>query len=430
MKKHTMAACLLTCAIAFAGCGTQAKPADSAASAAGENTASSASETVEESTASSASETVEESAASSASETAEESTASSASETTEESTASSVSEAAESTDPDMDLLMSLPLTEGEYELSDCIELGEYKGIELVKPSALVTDEQVEAQVKAGLTPEAVEDEDAVVEDGDTARISYEGKKDGVAFDGGTSDSYDLVIGSGTFIDGFEDGVKGMKKGETKDIPLTFPEEYHSEDLAGQDVVFTVTVKEILRTPELSDEWAASQEDGEYETLDAYMTHQKELMEEANEKMILQELQGDAWLAVQRASTFTQLPADYVTEGEELFEDSVIEEAAAYGMDLDAYLAAASLNKEDYELRKEQYGRYSAQSRLILEALIEAEDLSKDSDEYQEELTKLADTLGMSEEQVLEEHDEDNINQYLMTQIAANRVISYANVVEE
>ena len=83
-----------------------------------------------------------------------------------------------------------------------------------------------------------------------------------------------------------------------------------------------------------------------------------------------------------------------------------------------------------ELRKEQYGRYSAQSRLILEALIEAEDLSKDSDEYQEELTKLADTLGMSEEQVLEEHDEDNINQYLMTQIAANRVISYANVVEE
>ena len=333
-------------------------------------------------------------------------------------------------DPEMAMLMSLPLVEGEYELSDCVTLGEYKGLELTAPSAAVTDEEVEQRVRARLKPEEVEDENAVVEEGDTARIAFVGKKDGVAFDGGTSDSYDLVIGSGSFIDGFEDGIIGMKKGETKDLNLTFPEAYNSAELAGQDVVFTVTVNAILRTPELSDEWAAGQGEGEYKTLEEYLAHQKEVIERQKERTRLQSLQGDAWYELQKASTFYQLPAEYATQGEELFEDDVLQEAAAYGLDLDTYLTAAGMDKEQYEEMKQQYGRYAAMSRILLEAMVEAEDLSTDSDEYQEELEKLAGELEVDADSLFEDHDKETVDQYLLTQMASNRIISYASVTEE
>ena len=338
--------------------------------------------------------------------------------------------AADAEDPEMAMLMSLPLTEGEYTTADCIELGEYKGLKLTRPSSEVTDDEVETAVRSSVMPEEVGDEDAVVQDGDTARIAFEGKKDGVPFEGGTSESYDLVIGSGSFIDGFEDGVTGMKKGETKDIDLTFPEDYPKEDLAGEDVVFTVTVNAILRTPELSDEWAAGQEDGQYATLEEYLAAQKKQMEEANEEMIIQDLQADAWLEAQKASTFLQLPSGIVEQGKDEFEDSVIEEASVYGMDLEAYLQAVGATKEEYDTRKEQYGRYAAMSRVLLDALVEAEGLSEDSEEYKEELQKLCDSLGVTEDQLFEEHEKEMIDQYLLTQVAANRIISYADVTVE
>ncbi len=419
---------------------TEEEAATSAASEAEEETASSTSSEAEEETASSVSSEAEEEAASSASSEAEEEAASSAASETEEATsasseaeeetASSASEAELPMDPEMEKLMSLPIVEGDFELSDCVELGDYKGLELTTTSSAVSDEEVEERVRARVKPEEVEDEDAVVEEGDTARIAYVGKKDGVAFDGGSSDSYDLVIGSDTFIDGFEDGIIGMKKGETKDLELTFPENYGSEELAGADVVFTVTLNAILRTPELSDEWAAKQGSGEYKTLEDYLAHQKEVIEASRENVRMQDLQADAWYELQRVSTLKQLPAAYVEEGEGLFEDDVLQEAAAYGMELDDYLTAAGVDKEMYESTKEQYGRYAAQSRLLLEAMTEAEDLTEDSDEYQEEMALLEEMLGMDKEQIFEEHDKNTINQYLFTQIATKRIISYANVTVE
>lgn len=333
-------------------------------------------------------------------------------------------------DAEMAKLMTLPIVEGEFELKDCVELGEYKGLELTAVSAAVTDEEVEQRVLARMKPETVEDESAAVEEGDTARIDFVGKKDGVAFDGGSSENYDLVIGSDSFIDGFEDGIIGMKKGETKDLNLTFPETYPSEELAGQEVVFTVTLNEILRVPELTDEWAAKQGNGEYETLDAYMANQKAVMERMKERTRLQTLQGDAWYELQKVSTLHQLPAAYVTEGTELFEDDVLQDASAYGMDLDAYLEACGMEKEQYETMKDQYGRYAAMSKLLLEAMVEAEDLSTDSDEYQEELNKLAGELEVEPDKLFEDHEKETIDQYLLTQMAANRIISYANVTEE
>ena len=124
-------------------------------------------------------------------------------------------------------------------LGDFVELGDYKGVDVTVTKAEVTDEMVDQYIQSVLDSNKNKEEvDRAVKDGDVVDIKYVGKKDGVEFDGGSSDSYELTIGSNTFIDGFEDGVIGMKKDETKELNLTFPEDYSNTDLAGADVVFT------------------------------------------------------------------------------------------------------------------------------------------------------------------------------------------------
>ena len=134
----------------------------------------------------------------------------------------------------------IPVVDEDADPADCVTLGDYKNLTLEKKVEQVTDDDVQNAILSE-TSVTMEDPDATVQEGDTADIAYVGKIDGEEFDGGSSDSYNLVIGSGTFIDGFEDGVVGMKTGETKDLNLKFPDNYQSTDLAGKDVVFTVTV---------------------------------------------------------------------------------------------------------------------------------------------------------------------------------------------
>ena len=141
----------------------------------------------------------------------------------------------------------------DYKALDYVELGEYKGLTVeVEPTA-VSDDEVLKQIRANAGSDILEEvTEGTVEEGDTANIDYEGKLDGEAFEGGTAKDTDLEIGSGTFIPGFEDGLVGVKIGDTVDLPLTFPENY-TEELAGKDVVFTVTVNSVKRMPELTDE---------------------------------------------------------------------------------------------------------------------------------------------------------------------------------
>ena len=131
----------------------------------------------------------------------------------------------------------------DYNALDYVTLGEYKGLTVQDQPVEVTEEQIDSEVEYYIQlADALESvTEGTVEEGDTANIDYEGKLNGEAFDGGTAKGYDLIIGSDSFIDGFEDGLIGVAVGETVDLPLTFPENYGNEELAGQDVVFTVTV---------------------------------------------------------------------------------------------------------------------------------------------------------------------------------------------
>lgn len=208
--------------------------------------------------------------------------------------------------------LSLVLTGCSSEISnDYVTITKYKGVEIDKvDSTKVTDDDVESQINSVLQSKATTTEvtDRAAKEGDTVTIDYEGKKDGVAFDGGTATDAQLTLGSGTFIDGFEDGVVGHKIGDTFDLNLTFPENYAQEDLAGQAVVFTVTLKGITQSdvPELTDEFVQSVSDTS-KTVEEYKKEVKKSMEESNDENNKNTIKQNAWKAVLENTTVNKYP---------------------------------------------------------------------------------------------------------------------------
>ena len=266
-----------------------------------------------------------------------------------------------------------------------------------------------------LGTEEVTDENATVQDGDVANIAYVGEKDGVAFDGGTSDSYDLEIGSGTFIDGFEDGVIGMKKGETKDLNLKFPDDYTSEELAGQEVVFHVTVNSIQRPKELTDQDLEEARKGLAEEYEA----------EANSVM-----HSEAWQMIKDASEIKQLRKTTVDEYLAQTEVELQSWIESLDMTKEQYLEEQGYTEEEYNKEMELYARDMAVENLLVEALADAEGISADDQEYKDKLDQLAKDSEITADELIEQAGEAAVYQYIMTERLMERVISYAEVTEK
>ncbi len=351
------------------------------------------------------------------------------SQSQEETSVSSSGEDEDSSAEASEELKRIPVAEGEFELADCVELGKYQGLTLEKPSVEITEEDVDSYIRSFMEQETVTDPDAQAREGDTVNIAFEGTRDGEAFEGGSSDSYDLVLGSGRMIPGFEEGIIGMKIGETKDLNLTFPEDYQEESLQGAHVVFSVAVNSIRRAPEPTDAWVEEYTEGEYTTVEEYRISVREQLAANQENSARYTMQQEAWNQIAEDTVFKQLPKSYVEEGETEFDSSVEQEAAAYGMDKDAYIQAAGLSTQEYQEQKELYGRSAARSRLLLDALAEAEGLTADSPEYQAEVENLANTYGMDKETLISTYGEEAVRQYAMTQAVLDRVLEAARITE-
>lgn len=271
------------------------------------------------------------------------------------------------------------------------KLGQYKGLEIEVEKVNVTEEEVDDEiselVKSNSEKVSV---DRAAEMGDVCSIDYVGKKDGVAFDGGTG-SYDLELGSHTFIEGFEEGLVGAKKGETKDLNLTFPADYHSTDLAGQDVVFTVTVNDVMekQVPDLTDEWISNYSNGEYKTVDAYKAYIREQLEayremdvrsNAQSKLINEVLQNSDITASQEAIEYY-----YQTTMQQYKKN-----AEAYGMDVDSYIdTVGGIDPDAFKLQLSYYAEESAKQQLLNDAIMAAEGMTVGDADYQ----ALADLYG-------------------------------------
>lgn len=319
--------------------------------------------------------------------------------TTAETTSEAVGET-ETTGTDTTETTALP---EEEVLKGSVLLGEYVGIEYTPMDTTVTDEDVEATIQNVLAMNASYVEvNRAAADGDMVNIDYEGKKDGVPFDGGTAEGSDLLLGSGSFIDGFEDGLIGAKKGDSVTLNLTFPENYPSEDLAGQEVTFDVTVNAVKEEQEavLNDDFVKGLElESGASTVEAYRKGIRDSLKENNESIARMQMENDILEAVIANCEFSDIDARIEKEYSEQWEQ-LNNQAAMYGMDMEFYAAMNGMSsvEEFQEAYKEQVGN-SIKVELVMDAIAEKENLTVSEEDY----TALAEEFGVEDVNVLVEN---------------------------
>lgn len=312
----------------------------------------------------------------------------------------------------------------DVDVDKYVTLGEYKGLEVSVDTVEVDEDQWNTLVNdvyyGNITADNGGVMDRAVETGDTVNIDYEGKKDGVAFQGGTAQGYDLTIGSGSFIAGFEDGLLGVMPGETVDLDLTFPEGYGNADLAGQAVVFTVTVNYIqpAQDGELSDEVISNFGiDG--------VTNEEELRQYAYDYLYdnaqqnydsnVQQAVMDAFMA---NNTFSSVPEVLLQKYSDAAESSITSMASAYGVDGDTF--TQYYYGQDLESFLATYSEETAKKNIALQAVANRENLNISDEDLEQMLLDRAAAAGYDtiEEYIGETSKEDYREYFLQDKVKA------------
>lgn len=313
------------------------------------------------------------------------------------------------------------------DVEKCVTLGDYKGVTVEKTIQSVTDEDVQNEIDNALANYPVEVDQAAKE-GDTVNIDYVGKIDGEEFDGGSDQGADLKLGSGKFIDGFEDGLIGARKGEIRTLNLTFPEDY-TQDLAGKAVEFTVTVnavKEPLSEP--TDQWVADNIEG-YDNIADYKAGIRSEQEESNEQTAENQVRYAAWTQVIDNCTINEYPETLVEVGKKLYEQQVETYAKYAGMELDAYIESSGLTQEEYQSNMEEYGKNVAAQALVCQAICDKEGFAIGDDDYQKALQDMLTEYGCTEDELIQTYGQDNVEQSIMLNRVSNLILENANVTE-
>ena len=283
-----------------------------------------------------------------------------------------------------------------------VKLGEYKNLPVKKKATRVTQKEIDAEVErlreryAGMEIK----EDGAVENGDTAVIDFEGFKDDVAFEGGKGEDYPLEIGSGSFIPGFEEQLIGMSKGESRDINVTFPENYGAADLAGQPAVFKVTVKDIKCKvlPEANDDLVKEAKIKDVETLEDYRAYMKKSLSENKERENEENFTNELLTKIVENAE-VEIPDAMIDSETDQMVNEFKQRLSAQGFTLEQFAAVTGQDEEIIrgEMRKDAEKKVNV--RLVLEAIAEAEDLTVSDEDIDAELQGIADQYGMPLEQV-------------------------------
>lgn len=271
-----------------------------------------------------------------------------------------------------------------------VQLGEYKGLEVEQKDSAVTEDEIAEELKRlqQRHAELVVLEEGTAENGDIAVIDFEGFVDEVAFEGGKGENHSLELGSNSFIPGFEEQVVGMAKGEEKDVNVTFPEEYHSEELKGKAAVFKVTVRDIKRKnlPELDDEFA--KDVSEFDTLDEFKQDISKRLQERKEKSNEQERES-ALVEKAAANAEVEIPeAMITTEVDQMYNDFG-NRLKMQGMELDMYLQFTGQDEATVKQQMRTDAARRVRNNLVIEAIAKAENISASEEEINEELERLA-----------------------------------------
>ena len=313
-----------------------------------------------------------------------------------------------------------------------VKLGEYKGLKVDKYSTRVTQKEVDEEIEKVREQHAriVEVTDRAVADKDDVTLDFEGFVDGVAFEGGKGENYPLTIGSGSFIPGFEEQLIGAEAEKEVEVNVTFPEEYHSEDLAGKAAVFKCTVHEIKakELPELDDEFAA--EVSEFDTLDAYKADIKAKIKEQKiadgnrkkEDQVVEKAVANATMEIPEAMIDTQ-----VNQMAQDFAQRIQQQ----GLSMEQYFQFTGMTAEKMmeELRPQAVKRI--ETRLVLEAIAKAENIEITDEKIDEELAKMAEAYKMEVEK-LKEFMGENEKEQMKMDLAVQEAVTFLadNAVEE
>lgn len=316
----------------------------------------------------------------------------------------------------------------EVDPDDYVTLGKYEGIEASYTPYTISENDIEMQIQNELNYYIntfqlydyipVEGRD-VIETGDVANIDYMGKKDGVAFEGGTAQGHNLEIGSGSFIPGFEEGLVGVKSGETVDLDLTFPEGYTNADLAGQAVVFTVSVNGIYtkETPEFNDELITKlNERGlTFSTMEEYRKDVEEYLNTQNANRNEIAKTNAVWDAVYATCEVSEPPADLVEKVKKRIFDNAQGYADQYGMELNAFIEQnMRISIEQFEEEAALAAVDAAKEKLAIKAIAKKEKIELSDEELQEMKEIEAANAGTTVEKYFESVDEADFYDYALT----------------
>ena len=271
-----------------------------------------------------------------------------------------------------------------------VALGEYKGIKFKKPVYNVKDEDVDADISRlqERNSRMVDVDGRAVENGDTVIIDYSGSVDGVKFDGGTAEKQSLVIGSGSFIPGFEDQIIGMNKGDEKDINVKFPEEYHAENLKGKDAVFAIKLHEIKKKelPEVNDDFIKDAVGAE--SVDAYKKEVKERLEKQNADRAERELEDEIIKKVSENAT-VEIPDALIENQIDRMVQEMEYRMSYQGLKLADYLKYIGKTMEDYRKEYAPQAKETVKSQLVIEKIISEEKIEATDEDVEKKIEEMA-----------------------------------------
>lgn len=306
------------------------------------------------------------------------------------------------------------------------ELGKYVGVEIPNIDTSVSDQDVEAQINTELTqdPDVVEVTDRAVQEGDTVNIDYTGTKDGVAFDGGSATGYNLVIGSNSFIEGFEAGLIGHSIGEDVKLDLTFPKDYNNADLAGAAVVFDVKINSIsVSSPAtLTDEWVNKHTNGEQKTVDEFKAAVKANLEEQRSKSAKSQDQYNAIAAVIADSKFEMKDEAIDFEYNNIYKpiDNMITQ---YGMDLDQYASAYGMSADELKTQIRNQAESYVKQVIVTREIYKKEKMSLTDEDYQ----VVVDLNGgsLTKDELIQQYGKDEVEETAKTYKVVNFILDNA-----
>jgi len=310
-----------------------------------------------------------------------------------------------------------------------VTLGQYKGIEVEKSVVEVTEDEINEEIDKAREQNAriISVEDRAVKSGDMTIIDFEGFVDGVAFEGGKGENHNLTIGSGQFIPGFEDQLIGVEIGKEVDVNVTFPEEYHAADLAGKPAVFKVTVKEIKekQLPELDEDFV--QDVCDFDTVDEYKADVESKIKERKESEAKSKKEDAVVEKIVENSQMDIPDAMLETQVRQMADDFAMR-IQQQGLSLEQYFKFTGLTPEAMKQQMEPTAMKRIQTRLVLEAIVDAEKIEVSEEEMNAEFEKMAKLYQMEVEKLNElmgDFEKENMKKDLAVQKAVDLVVEAA-----